>query len=569
MNKTIIININGTVFHIEEDAYEILKSYMTDVKRHFMHSADSLEITTDIENRVAEMFSDILTRDSKQALVEQDVLAVIEQMGSVQDFEIAEEGDAMKTASSNTAYSNTVPRKLFRDADDRIIAGVCAGIANYFDANPVWIRLAFALSFIAFGTGLWVYIILWIVVPKAITRAERMAMKGEKLNLQGFKRNFEEEMHATQSGLKDFGNQNRPLVYKTRDFAGDFFSHLGTFFRGAGKVLVQILVGCLLASALGGLIALVFVVVAFAVYGNLNIYNLFPFNIVNYQTNTIYLICGFLLMAIPLVVVILVSITALFKRAVFNRSAGFTLLSIWIVTVCVVIYYTAKATVNFREKGSFNKTIRIKPSTAGTYYLKLNEAKYLSKEDSLKLNIKDRFSGMSITDVEEDEFDMRNFNVRLRIEKADIAVPVLELSFSARGGNYEEALSNARNTVYHFEQQDSVLRFPRKLEILNNDSWRNQRVYLTLKVPLNTKLVFEKQLNSFIDNLDLNSCDAEGEYGSNTPAQFIMTADGLQCKVDTLIIPNAAHKGAVNNAISDSAVKNNAISADSIKAKGN
>ena len=56
MNKTIIININGIVFHIEEDAYEILKNYMTDVKRHFLNSADSLEITTDIENRIAEMF---------------------------------------------------------------------------------------------------------------------------------------------------------------------------------------------------------------------------------------------------------------------------------------------------------------------------------------------------------------------------------------------------------------------------------------------------------------------------------------------------------------------------------
>jgi hypothetical protein len=62
MNKTIIININGTVFHIEEDAYDILKTYMTEVQRHFMNSADSLEITTDIENRIAEMFNEILLK---------------------------------------------------------------------------------------------------------------------------------------------------------------------------------------------------------------------------------------------------------------------------------------------------------------------------------------------------------------------------------------------------------------------------------------------------------------------------------------------------------------------------
>src|SRR6201998_152533 len=99
MNKTIIININGIVFHIEEDAYEVLKGYMTDVKRHFMNSADSLEITTDIENRIAEMFNELLARDSKQVIIEQDVNEVIGQMGTVADFETA---DAEEQAAHTT-----------------------------------------------------------------------------------------------------------------------------------------------------------------------------------------------------------------------------------------------------------------------------------------------------------------------------------------------------------------------------------------------------------------------------------------------------------------------------------
>src|SRR5258706_10121447 len=109
MNKTIIININGIVFHIEEDAYEVLKNYMTDVKRHFMNSADSLEITTDIENRIAEMFSELLQRESKQVIVEQDVKFVIEQMGTVADFENDEDQD--KAGSNPFAYKNTVNRR--------------------------------------------------------------------------------------------------------------------------------------------------------------------------------------------------------------------------------------------------------------------------------------------------------------------------------------------------------------------------------------------------------------------------------------------------------------------------
>src|SRR5476649_1128180 len=150
MNKTIIININGIVFHIEEDAYEVLKNYMTDVKRHFMNSADSLEITTDIENRIAEMFNELLANDHKQVIVEQDVRTIIEQMGTVEDFEHAEEDT--KASFSNTYYNNTETRRLFRDPDDHLVSGVCAGIANYFDIQAVWIRLAFAISFFIFGS---------------------------------------------------------------------------------------------------------------------------------------------------------------------------------------------------------------------------------------------------------------------------------------------------------------------------------------------------------------------------------------------------------------------------------
>src|SRR5476651_206784 len=112
MNKTIIININGTVFHIEEDAYEVLKNYMTDVKRHFANAEDSLEITTDIENRIAEMLTDMLARENRQVVVAADIATIISQMGTVEDFETsgAEQKDGF-TGYQTFAYN----RKLFRD----------------------------------------------------------------------------------------------------------------------------------------------------------------------------------------------------------------------------------------------------------------------------------------------------------------------------------------------------------------------------------------------------------------------------------------------------------------------
>src|ERR1700753_1690947 len=113
MNKTIIININGTVFHIEEDAYEVLKNYMTEVKRHFANAEDSFEITTDIENRIAEMFSEMLN-ENKQVIVTADVNMVIAQMGTVEDFETNDDGQKTHYDAKQVF---TDDRKLFRDPD--------------------------------------------------------------------------------------------------------------------------------------------------------------------------------------------------------------------------------------------------------------------------------------------------------------------------------------------------------------------------------------------------------------------------------------------------------------------
>jgi hypothetical protein len=87
MNKTIIINISGTIFHVEEEAYEKLKVYMTDVKNYFSKSEDSFEIISDIENRIAELFLEIIRAEEKEVIISKDVEKVIRTMGQPEQFE--------------------------------------------------------------------------------------------------------------------------------------------------------------------------------------------------------------------------------------------------------------------------------------------------------------------------------------------------------------------------------------------------------------------------------------------------------------------------------------------------
>jgi phage shock protein PspC (stress-responsive transcriptional regulator) len=534
MNKTIIININGTVFHIEEDAYEILKNYVIDVKRHFMNSADSLEITTDIENRIAEMFSDILTKENKQVIIGEDVAFVIEQMGRVEDFENIYD-DSAKDEANGYSY-NTGTRKLFRDPDKHLIGGVCAGIANYFGIEAVWVRLAFVLTSFFAGSGVLLYIILWMVIPKAVTRTDRMAMNGEKLNLQGFKNNLEEEMSNVKNHLNNLHREAQPLAYKLRDFISDFFHHLGSFFGGAGKLLIKLFGIFILLIFFAMAISLVVLLVSFIGFGAAQYNHIFPFTIIEYEyANRIY-ISAFLTAFIPVVAIILVVISAVFSVRSISRSAVTTLLVIWLCALTVFIYYAARAANKFRATGEFSEIINLKPTLNNIYCLKLNDVKYLTHDDSLRLDVKGRFSNMIIKDDDNEDNEPRN--VRINIERSDVSQPVLIETFSAQGSDDRDALLNARNTRYIFSQQDTVLKFDDKLHRTNGDAWHDESVQLTLKVPMNAKIVIDQDLNDKVDmdGINVNDCKSRDKHDNASSAAYIMTDDGLQCKIDTLVI---------------------------------
>ena len=538
MNKTIIININGTIFHIEEDAYEVLKNYMTDVKRHFASAEDSLEITTDIENRIAEMFTEILSREARQVIVTADVSGVIEQMGTVEDFESTTAEGSTDTGSFADQPHFNYSRKLFRDPDDHLIAGVCAGIANYFDIETVWVRIAFALAFCFGGTGLMLYIILWIVVPQASSRADRMAMKGEPLDLQGFKRNFEEEAKNLQNAFNKASDKARPFAYKARDFVGDLFHHLGRALRGAGRLFVKLLGILIILVCFGFFIAALVGLIALLAYGR-DIYHIFPFSMFSSLSSGLgSLICfsAFALAALPLLAIIMLTLRVVFNSPGLNRSAGYTMLIVWIGSLSILIYYGARISKEFKDYASFSQTINIKPSKNKIYHLQLNDVMYLTRQDSMRMNIDRSFNGKIILDDNDDNRRERMpRTVEINIEKADVDHPILEEKFSANGPDDIKALANARNVTYNFTQKDSVLLFDRLLQLPKNKPWRNQKVTLTLKVPNGTELIVDENINYLINNiLEIGDCKRKNNAPYWTSGPFMMTDSGMYCKIDTL-----------------------------------
>lgn len=184
MKKNISINISGIIFHIEEDGYENLKKYLDSINRYFSTFEDSSEILADIESRIAEIFLSKLNEE-KQIITAEDVNALIATMGSVSDFKAAEEPVEPATTFSTNAGGGAEapppfsesrgyvpPKYLLRDQKRKILGGVCAGLGNYFNVDPLWFRLLFAALLFAGGVTLLIYVIMWIIVPGSYSLEE-------------------------------------------------------------------------------------------------------------------------------------------------------------------------------------------------------------------------------------------------------------------------------------------------------------------------------------------------------------------------------------------------------------
>ena len=180
MNKTLAINIAGSIFHIEEDAYNVIKNYDNEIRNRFNNSPDGFEIVSDIENRIAELFAEKLKTEHRKVIVKQDVVEVINRLGKVSDFdsdeETAEPNEQTRENANEPAESNAKNRKLFRAPRNGILGGVCSGIACYFNVDPTFVRLAWVLLTIAYGAGAIAYVVLWVAVPEQKTSEDRETM---------------------------------------------------------------------------------------------------------------------------------------------------------------------------------------------------------------------------------------------------------------------------------------------------------------------------------------------------------------------------------------------------------
>jgi phage shock protein PspC (stress-responsive transcriptional regulator) len=194
MKITVSINIGGYSFNIDEDAYAELKRYLRNLELHFAGEESSSEILSDIETRMAELFRTKLT-SYKQVIDIKDVNQVITILGTPEDIS-DNEGPTTRDKFSSPGY-----HRMYRDPDHRVIGGVCAGIAAYWNLELWLVRLIFFVLAMM-GIGILIYLILYIVLPEARTTAEKISMKGNPVNIQNIKESVKQEFETVRKNMK-------------------------------------------------------------------------------------------------------------------------------------------------------------------------------------------------------------------------------------------------------------------------------------------------------------------------------------------------------------------------------
>ncbi len=594
MKKVININFQGRILPIEEQAYEILKQYIESLRTYFANEEGRDEIINDIECRVAELCDDKLKKGDV-CINESTINLIIESIGRPADFEAQDgfeqttsnTGSTSNSGSSNNDYKSfetTTQKRLYRDEQNKVLGGVCSGIANYFNLDPLivrilwifllgvnvlgylilWIavpsssvkevggvrkrlfrdienkiiggvcaglskyfglrvgiiRLLFMIPFIRFvfhfrhmhlfqfwdnpdfpnildftfsPGAIFVYIVLWLVLPEAKTSADKLEMVGEKVDLNSIKNTIQNDMEGFGKRAQAWGSE----FYKKRQDAKANNQNANTETSEASYTYVpqENNKGCL--HFVGKLITISVKVFVYFILGVVGISVLVALFGLGVAGTSLLPLKGFLIedgmqsyAAIGTILFFIWVPVIAIATAIIRRIAGFKKANIWVrtsfVSLWVVgwicIFYFFSSLGNSFSKHNIPVEQNLQLTNAKVDFLQLTASPKMKYYEDKWFQITP-FGNYS----DDDTVFVRNLRVRIIQSKTDsFEVKIVKLT---NGKTVQEANAIASNINFNLTQQDSVLYLDRGISINKKDKFRNQHIIMTIAVPIGKRIL--------------------------------------------------------------------------------
>lgn len=318
MKKALQISIAQTLFVIEEDAYAKLDAYLASIRAHFARTEGSAEIVADIEARVSEQFQET----KKNVITLADVEAVIASMGTVADF-------GEEEPSAQAEPTTGAKKKAYRNPNDKIVAGVCSGLAAYVNVDVLWMRIGFVLfTVVSNGFGILLYLILALIIPEAKTASQKLEMEGSPVTLETMSETFKEQMEEVreQHGSRVKEVLSWPFIALKR-----VVEAIVRFVVPTARVTLGVFLACVcLAAALG-----ISILAPFAVLRSDALVGFSLPDIVSPFVLYAVIAGAYLAVMLPLAVAFLLGVAIVRRRRPFTAALGFTLLALWCAAVVV------------------------------------------------------------------------------------------------------------------------------------------------------------------------------------------------------------------------------------------
>ena len=575
MDKTKNISLGGFSFLIEENAYTTLSQYLAEVRQHLQHNSDRDEIIFDVEQRMAELLKDRTA--NREVIIHQDVLYLIEVLGKPEQYVEDEEADkATNAAPEATAKAFSTNKPLYRDIDDCKIGGVLSGMAHYFNISPTMLRIAFAvcliLSFVVsyrwiflFNGVSWaiiiLYILLWMIVPAAVTTAQKLEMQGAAVTLDSLA-SYKSSSTTSTEWHKSYSDK---ILWGVIGGLAQYTSVSSTWLRLIYLLLILICIpvyvgisiiliaaylvltlllkpetvapsakpnsnptaastsavpnsnpkrGSLLLTVILVILALPFlftlIAVIMGIFGLTSASGLsllllddyLPFMISSPIERFALYSSVFLLLLVPLSLLILVVVRLSYKR--FRGTRVWAILTFAaLIAALIGLNISVGSTVKeFFMENNFERKISV-PTTS----------------DTLHISIKSKYGSSFDLAVDADTLLVQHECFLRNILPTNESEPYLLCRQNARGRTGSQAAQNAKNIRIPLEIKDNHITIPDYYEIIKGNTYRGQTVNYQLYLPVGKYIKNAKSYDSPYNR---------ATYRLKEDGLYLMTKDSLQ-----------------------------------------
>lgn len=516
MNKTININLANTFFHIDEDAYNKLQRYLEAIKRSFTNSQGRDEIIADIEARIAELFTEKLTHE-RQVISTKEVDEVIAVMGQPEDYLVDEEifDDAPR---AKTTYHRREYKQLYRDTENKYIGGVSSGLGHYLGIDAVWVRLLWLLAaFASGGTFIFIYILFWILVPEAVTTAQKLAMKGEPVNISNIEKKVKEGIDNVAEKVKNVDYEK--AGEKVKNTSRSFFDTLGDIIMFCFKIFAKFIGIILIITGISALIGLFIGMVTVGIADVVHLPGVDFVDLFNTSGTPTWLasLLLFFAIGIPFFFLFYLGLKILVNNLKsMGNIAKFSLLGLWLLSIIGLVVMGMKTAAEFSTQRSVYESKPLTLNPTDTLFIKatdMDKTDYLYYGDS-DFSVLENDNGEKLLYSEEVTFD---------IVESDDSIPQIKVRKKARGSNSKAAEARAEAIVYAYSVNNNVINLNNYFVTAFKNKFREQDVEITLYLPKNTLLIIDEEAEDMVSY----DTDNDRDYYRGDLGGYLWKVDGL------------------------------------------